>query len=743
MMQAHRVENKENTAVANALQAEVAPAVSKQPFGGNLMILTQNARTRVEDRKNAEGAIKPENDPFWNDRCAEKDARLAANPASAAIRAHAVSKLLQPTSAYLSGARKKVDEEVAQKAIEDKAKATVAQRVPVIPAECGLLRPTTAYRQHKTTAPEPSEPSDETVARTLNEFGNVKTFNRRAHGGTIGFGLASDVALPVASGTMELPGQAPKKELTQPVVSQRLLVATSASRAATYASHKEETVKKFRTWTTPVKRPAQVAEAVSQRVANLAAPVYRLTAQAEALRTESLAAAPAAPLVPRERGWNGMTCNAKSLDTAYVRTDSAQQVPITGAVAPLRTTFTPTVFHAFSVADKPTAAAAMRSRGGVGASVVAEQLLAANEKSLALQKSMHRASSTSRASLGGFSSVMRPTAASTSNVSNRRNSMLPAPPAPMAMQMQAVRAKPEMVAQVMPPAPPVEIPAEKAVIKVESQKAPVAPVASAVEIKAEEEKTAIPMVDGDELVMTAEEASLYADIVASTMASLTASRATRMSKSPKMKRTPIKSPKSESVKKSTPKAGQSLKAAAISVAKRTPLKCTVTPGKSPAIKSAKKSPSSTSKSPKTPKSSAKKGSPRSSPTGNSTPKMTAKTPKSARKTIMSTPVAVPSPPSPLSAPASAPHTATRMSAAKSANKSKIDLSSAVASLTQDVADLLVDSPHVSRSASGVAITPPTRGQVPAFDESPLTPAEIKRSSRRVTRSLAAHSVDEA
>ena len=742
MMQAQRVENKENSVATNAVKAEVAATVSKQPFSGNLMVMTQNTKTRVEDRKNAEGVIKPENDPFWNERCAEKDARLAANPASAAIRAHAVSKLLQPTSAYLSGARKKADEAATQKVLEDKAKAAAAQRVPVIPAECGLLRPTTAYRQHKTTAPEPCEPSDEMVARTLNEFGSMKTFSRRG-GGTIGFGMASDAVLPAAADTMELPGQAAKKELTQPVVSQRLLVPTSASRAATYAKHKEETVKKFRTWTTPVKRPAAVMEAAS-RVSNLAAPLFRLTAQAEAMRTDTQDAAgtKTAPAAPRERGWNSVTCNAKSLDRAYVRanpvcSENSQQVPITGAVAPIRTTFTPTVFHAFSVADKPTAAAAMRSRGGL-ASTVAEQLMAANEQSLAQQMSIHRAAPSSRASLGGFSNVMRPTAASMSNVANRRSSLLLAPPAPMAVQMQAVQAKPEIVAQAMPPTPPVEVVNKKMVIKVESpKKAPATPAeaAAAVQIK-EEDQTAIPTVDGDELIMTAEEASLYADIVASTMASLTASRASRVSKSPSLKKIPIKSPKS--VRKATPKASASPKAAAMGFAKRTPVKCTATPGKSPVVKSAKKSPKSAAKSPKTPKS-AKRSTPRTStsPASTSTPKAGAKTPKSARKTLVSTPMAVPSPPSPLSAPGTAPRTATRMSASKSANNSKMDVSAHVLSLTQDVAALLVDSPHVARSASGAAITPPTRGQVPAFDESPLTPAEIKRSTRRVTRSLAA------
>lgn len=772
-MHAQRVENKENNIVENALKAAEVPAstVIKVPFTSNLMVLTQSVKTREDDRKNAEGVVKPENDPFWNDRCAEKDARLACNPTSAAIRANAVSKLLQPTSAYLSGARKKVDEEAVQKSLEEKTRASFGHRVKAIGADSGVLRPTVAYRQHKTTNPEPSEPSDETVARTLNEFGNVKTFNRRC-GGTIGFGMTS-AAVPAASGTMgstmELPGQATKKELTQPVVSQRLLVPTSASRAATYAKHKEETMKKYRTWTTPMKRPAHVPEAAFSRIANLAVPVYRLTHQAEAMRSEDAVMAKVA--APRERSWNSVTCNAKSLQTAYERanrvcSDNTPQAPITAAVAPMRAAFTPTVFRAFSVADKPTAATAFRNRGSGVASTVAEQLVAKNEESLAQQMNMHRVGPSSRASLGGFSNIMRPTAASTSNMHNRRSSMLPAPPAQIPVQMQsgASVVNPEVVASVMPPAPPVEVVTKKAVIKVETPMkmhiAAVAPVIAApavVEAKKEAKTTAVPMVDGDELVMTAEEASLYADIVASTMASLTSARAStlRAAKSPStstMQRRQSMMPKSpKSAKKATLNNTTPVRASTpktIGSAKRTPGK--FTPAKSPVTASTKasikKSPrTSAPKSPKSPRSGVKsvKKSPKKSPSSASTPKAAAKTPKSARKTIMSTPVAVPAPPSPLSAPSSAPRSLTRMSASKiaSANKSagKLDISSHVASLTQDVAALLEDSPHVMKAA---AITPPlTRGAVPKFDESPLTPAEIKRSSRRVTRSLAAKTED--
>ena len=94
-----------------------------------------------------------------------------------------------------------------------------------------FLRPTTAYRQHKTTAPEPCEPSDETVARTLNEFGNVgKNFNRR-YGGTVGFGLASEAPPKTAP--------AAPKELTMPTVSDRLLVPTTASRAQSISQFRE------------------------------------------------------------------------------------------------------------------------------------------------------------------------------------------------------------------------------------------------------------------------------------------------------------------------------------------------------------------------------------------------------------------------------------------------------------------------------------------------------------------------
>jgi hypothetical protein len=139
-MQLSNTDEKENNVAINVAKAEVASgSIIKTIAASNLMVLTQAAKTRVEDRKNAEGVIKPENDPFWNARSVEKDERLAHNPTTVAIRAQAVSKLLQPTSAYLNGARKKAEEEAQQKAQEAKEKAVLAlTRLTPVPDDCGV-----------------------------------------------------------------------------------------------------------------------------------------------------------------------------------------------------------------------------------------------------------------------------------------------------------------------------------------------------------------------------------------------------------------------------------------------------------------------------------------------------------------------------------------------------------------------------------------------------------------------------
>ena len=219
-------------------------------------------------------------------------------------------------------------------------------------------------------------------------------------------------------------------------------------------------------------------------------------------------------------------------------------------------------------------------------------------------------------------------------------------------------------------------------------------------------------------MMTSEEASLYAEIVASTMSALTATRQRKIS-TPKARKTPTKSPKS-AAKQSTPKS--SIK-------------------KSPAsTKKVNKSPKSITKVNTSPKSATKK-SPKSASKISPASK-----PISSRKAARtpSTPMIIPSPPTPLSAPSSItrPLVASIMISQSPAQNEQVssattDISAHVAALSRDVKTLIQSSPHITRATrTGVAITPPTLGHVPSFQESPLTPAEIK-PARRVTRSSSA------
>jgi hypothetical protein len=113
-----------------------ASTLSKPGGQSNLMMLTKSVRCREDTRKSMEGVIKPENDIFWNARCADKDERQASNPASVAIRNQATSKLLQPTAAYLHGARKKAEEEFKEREKEAREKASLGPRVKVIEPDC-------------------------------------------------------------------------------------------------------------------------------------------------------------------------------------------------------------------------------------------------------------------------------------------------------------------------------------------------------------------------------------------------------------------------------------------------------------------------------------------------------------------------------------------------------------------------------------------------------------------------------
>jgi hypothetical protein len=113
-----------------------ASTFSKPGGQSNLLMLTKSVKCREDTRKVMEGAIKPENDPFWNARCADKDERMASNPASVAIRAQATSKLLQPTAAYLHGARKKAEEELKEREKEAREKASQGPRVKIIEPDC-------------------------------------------------------------------------------------------------------------------------------------------------------------------------------------------------------------------------------------------------------------------------------------------------------------------------------------------------------------------------------------------------------------------------------------------------------------------------------------------------------------------------------------------------------------------------------------------------------------------------------
>jgi hypothetical protein len=116
----------------NCNVGNIRAATTLKTGAGNLALLTKSVRNREETRKNMEGVIKPENDIFWNARSVNKDERMASNPVSVAIRASATSKLLQPTAAYLHGARKKAEDELKERAQEAKEKAVQGPRVKVM-----------------------------------------------------------------------------------------------------------------------------------------------------------------------------------------------------------------------------------------------------------------------------------------------------------------------------------------------------------------------------------------------------------------------------------------------------------------------------------------------------------------------------------------------------------------------------------------------------------------------------------
>jgi hypothetical protein len=652
----------------------------------SLHLKTQAAKNRDEQRLSMVGKVKPENDPFWNDRVVERDQTRAGNSYSVAIKANAVSKLLQPTAASLHGARKKVEEEVHEKKI---ASENNKLNVRNIESDCNVLRPTTASRFKKTDKPEPNEMSDEVFVKALNEFGNIQSKNVRG-GGTYGFGLAlpappaaglNDAAAVEGTDTAVMPPTAPVQ------ANSRLLVPTSASRSHNISQYKKQTAKMIRTFTTPRKAPQPGTRIVdpTSRIYDLP---HRKNQQHISITKQKSST----------NNWNSCTSNVRSLEMK-TQVDKLQMAPQMTTQQRRETiavsTFRPTVAKPFAVANKPTVAAAFRNvNKECMVSSAALHIMEENENAFKNSISTSSSQTAKRASMNG---VLRPTAAS---VARRRTIAVPqqveqSPIIANEVHDQVV-VEAEVLMPPMPPSPEIAVDTEvnspnspaadvffamsepevfsasKNIIFNTSPKFKSTPKKSKNNITPKMKNTSaikeVSSIDGEEFSMTEEEAALYQQIVANTVASVRVS--TRLA-----------------AKKSTPK------------------KMSTTPKKTNT--SAKKS--SLKKSPKasTPKAASPKGfSISATKTAKaSTPKTSGskKTPTSARKT---TPKVV--------------MTSTPMK------------SFDIDDITQDVAALLADSPIVAvTTRSGKVISPAAKG-VPTFTASPQTPP--LGVERRVTRS---------
>ena len=71
------------------------------------MLLTHSRKSDIIKREMMKGEIKPEKDPFWEERNKSKSKKLMQNPITEGFKARAVSRLHESTTAFSASTRLK------------------------------------------------------------------------------------------------------------------------------------------------------------------------------------------------------------------------------------------------------------------------------------------------------------------------------------------------------------------------------------------------------------------------------------------------------------------------------------------------------------------------------------------------------------------------------------------------------------------------------------------------------------
>ena len=93
-------------------QDENADPSSMNRRQSNLMLLTHSRKSDIIKREMMKGEIKPEKDPFWEERNKSKSKKLMQNPITEGFKARAVSRLHESTTAFSASTRVKANETV-------------------------------------------------------------------------------------------------------------------------------------------------------------------------------------------------------------------------------------------------------------------------------------------------------------------------------------------------------------------------------------------------------------------------------------------------------------------------------------------------------------------------------------------------------------------------------------------------------------------------------------------------------
>lgn len=112
---------------------------------------TSSRKTSIMEREKAAGEIKPENDPFWNSRNAMNKSKLIHNAVTESIKSNAQSRLYEATSSSRNKAHLSEQESIKKKSVKE------------VDNTSNLLRPTMAFKQHKSDKPEPQCQPDNLV----------------------------------------------------------------------------------------------------------------------------------------------------------------------------------------------------------------------------------------------------------------------------------------------------------------------------------------------------------------------------------------------------------------------------------------------------------------------------------------------------------------------------------------------------------------------------------------------------